>query len=77
MLDNGVDRGARRPGDVCSARTEAERRPNPRYKIWVTNEGLQARQYIMVKQWEQCQYQQEQDIFLKAGIQIKMVQLDI
>ena len=25
--DNVVDRGARRPGDVCSARTEAERRP--------------------------------------------------
>ena len=31
--DNVVGRGARRPGDVCSARTEAERRPNPRCLI--------------------------------------------
>ena len=31
--DNVVDRGARRPGDVCSARTEAERRLNPRCLI--------------------------------------------
>ena len=30
---NQVVRGARRPGDVCSARTEAERRPNPRCLI--------------------------------------------
>ena len=29
MPDNGVGRGARRPVDVCSARTEAERRSNP------------------------------------------------
>lgn len=34
-LDNVVGRGARRPGDVCSARTEAERRPNPRCLISV------------------------------------------
>ena len=31
--DNVVGRGARRPGDVCSARTEAERRLNPRCLI--------------------------------------------
>ena len=32
MPDNGVGRGARRPVDVCSARTEAERRSNPQIK---------------------------------------------
>ena len=33
MPDNGVGRGARRPVDVCLARTEAERRTNPRKTI--------------------------------------------
>ena len=32
MPDNGVGRGARRPVDVCLARTEAERRTNPQMK---------------------------------------------
>ena len=33
--DNVVDRGARRPVDVCLARTEAERRTNPRCLIYI------------------------------------------